>query len=230
MTDKTYYGSDFSFEECEAVGLLRVNPKLWKGEAGLFKSKWFDYRDLHPVKATYLFANMYSRAYRRLMCRRVGIEKGQYHKGFRGQDIFMLRPGDYSGFWKARQMADQLGIPYDFYNNFVMRWATDNLWKRLPRPTMLYSEKMVDAIKAAWDDEMKAAIQVPQSERYLAENFEGHQDQYDFQFWLCGLIKKRPNPHFALATYMYMQPMLVEEVVNSQFEHDIIRNAGAFAA
>ncbi len=37
------------------------------GEAELFDTKWFDYRDMHPLMATCLFTEAYKRAYSQIM-------------------------------------------------------------------------------------------------------------------------------------------------------------------
>ncbi|EFN2465353.1 hypothetical protein HKD04_005462, partial [Escherichia coli] len=46
----------------ENIGLSRC-----KDEAELFETKWFDYRDMHPLMATCLFTEAYKRQYSNIM-------------------------------------------------------------------------------------------------------------------------------------------------------------------
>ncbi len=46
----------------ENIGLSRC-----KDEAELFETKWFDYRDMHPLMATCLFTEAYKRQYSYIM-------------------------------------------------------------------------------------------------------------------------------------------------------------------
>lgn len=222
----SYFGADLTDIECQAIGLQCIpDIKRWKGEARLYRTKWFDYRQLSEIKATYLFAEYYRRAYRRLMCRKIGIERGQYSKGFRGDDIFKLKKVEYTGFWKARRMADSLGIPYDFYCNAAMTWSLESLWVRPPRPTQLYSEKILTHITEKWDSEVSAAIWQPLSDFYQLDNYVKHPDQDAFQNWLCDRIETKPNKDMALANYIEFNPLLTKEIAIDRFGEELVNKA-----
>lgn len=221
----SYYGSHFTDAEYQEIGLHCINPKYWKGEAKLYRTKWFDYRGMREVQATYLFANHYRKAYSRLMEMRVGNEIGQYKVGLKGHDVFLIGKAELTGMWRARRMADEMGIPYSFYCNTAIQYCNDFLWKRLPRPTQLYSEKVVEVVREKWEEHSAAYIQIPDDECYLLENYTESYNQDSFQHWLCGEIEKKTYPHMALETYMSLRPMLSEKIALQYFSEEMVKDA-----
>tara|TARA_R110000851_G_C13102760_1_gene569223 strand:- start:8260 stop:8955 length:696 start_codon:yes stop_codon:yes gene_type:complete len=226
-SELVFNGSHLTDNECEAIGIKHIKRKYIKKEAMLYSRKWFDYRQMHPVKATYYFAHCYTAAYKKLMEERLG-NHAIYHRGYKGGDPFRASAGQNTSFYKARQYADLLGIPYDFYCNFAMRWANDRLWKRLPRPSHLYSKDLIRAVKHAWDKRLTETIEVPTSKFYMVDGFFNHGDQLEFQHWLLKLIKKRRVPEMALTTYMCLNEYLVEDIVKEYFSDEVIQKALEF--
>lgn len=220
----SFYGSELTDEECDAIGLKNIKPKYIKKEAMLYSKKWFDYRRMHPVKATYLFAHYYTQAFNKMMKKRNG-EHDAYRKGFSGGDPMRAKAGQNTGFYRARQYADLLGIPYDFYCAFAMEWHSSRLWTRLPKSYHLYSRDFLKAVKTAWDEVLTETIVVPESDFYMADGYYEHKDQVEFQHWLLKLIKTRKVPEMALATYMFLNEYLIEGLVREYFDDSIIQKA-----
>lgn len=219
-----FYGSNYTDEEYDAIGLRYIKTKYIRKEAMLYTRKWFDYRRMHPVKATYLFAHHYTAAFGRMMAKRDG-EHAKYHRGFKGGDPMKAKAGQNTGFYKARQYADLLGIPYDFFCSYAMSWFTDRLWKRLPKPYHLYSPEFLKAVKTAWGIKLLDSIQVPDDSFYMARGFYEHPDQVAFQHWLCSIIKGRAAPEMALMTYMTLNEYLVDDFVGQYFGEEVIQKA-----
>lgn len=218
-TPQEFFGADLSRERCEALAIEKIDRRLLKEERALKDMRWFDYRWLHPVKATYLFAHHYSNAYRLMSERRFDAERAPYVKGFKGKDIFTVKSPTYLGFWRARQMADRHCIPYDFYTRTAMMWAIETAkWPNAPRPHQLYSGELAEKVVATWDEEMRRAIRLPASPFYRVENYAGHPIQDSFQEWLAAQIKTRANPERALMTYLYYVPMLRLAVAEKHFD------------
>jgi hypothetical protein len=219
-----FFGHDLEQAALDEIAKTTLASAGLRESPGLFQTKWFDYRRLHPVLATYLFAHFYSRAYRRMMVRRVGIERGLYMRGFSGGDIF-LRLDLYRGFWRARQTADQHGIPYDYYNNFAIRWADSSLWKNLPRPAQLTGEKLLDALLKSWEKDSSETLRLPEDPHFMARNYAQLPEQVAFQNWLCGRIERHPSTTEVLASALYVTEMLDEGVAIAHFGEAQIQRA-----
>jgi hypothetical protein len=224
-----YFGSDLTTQDCERIFLQSNLPiSLAKTEAGMMRVKWFDYREIHYVKATYLFASLYRRAYQSMTGKVIDSDRAPFVRGFKGDDLFELNPRETKGFWKARYTADRLCIPYDFFIEYAMNWAIDRLWKRFPRPTQLYSKPLLEDMIVAWGERCAASIPLPIDSRFYLQNYAGHDDQDAFQAWLCASISKRANPEFALATHMHINPMISEEAAARYLDADTITRANVF--
>ena len=145
------FGLNLSVAEHEQLMDEFIDQKWHKEEQELFKTKWFDYRKMHPVRATYVFAAYYKLAYNKMMQRRKDVNNGSV--GVRGKlgDVFTeTDKATRQGFWKARQNADRHGIPYGFYVRAAMRWADRRNQKYLLRPMHLYGEEITEYLIELW--------------------------------------------------------------------------------
>lgn len=227
----TFFGADLDALACDALAIEHISRPLLAHENGLFQSKWFDYRDLHPTKATYLFAHEYRRAYRWQTARRLDLKKAEHVKGFRGSDIFKLSAGELLGFWKARQAADAIGCPYEFYLRHAFMWCDKRLWKRFPRPTQLYSVALIEHVIAEWEARCKSSIPVPLSSQFYADNYQGFPAQDQFHEWFCARIKANAgkDAYITVASYLTLTPVLTEEAVEKHLGADALARAKQFA-
>ena len=224
-----YFGSEFTTQECEKAFLSSNLPlEQAKPEAALMRVKWFDYRNIHYVKATYLFASFYRAAFQRMTGKIIDRDRASFVRGFKGDDLFDLNPRECKGFWKARYTADRLCIPYDFFIRFAMNWTTDRLWKRFPRPTQLYSRPLLEDMIVAWEVQCAASTPLPVDSRFHLVNYSGHADQDAFQEWLCASISKRVNPEMALATHLHITPMISIEMAEKHIDACLIQRANKF--
>ena len=157
----------FDASDYDAIASVRLTPADFKIEPELYMTKWFDYRVLHPVQATYLFADEYTQAARGYHKRNRDVRAAPFIKPYSGKDLFTLEPEPelrqitrgknagkfkrdkspnvaksvFKALWRARQSADRLGIPYRFYCEAVMRLANERGWKRTPSAMNLISTK-----------------------------------------------------------------------------------------
>ncbi|MCG5512875.1 hypothetical protein [Ectothiorhodospira shaposhnikovii] len=217
-----YTGAGLSTEVYDAIALGKINPRLFDEEKALFNSKWFDYRRMHPVEATYLFAACYSHAYAASSIKRTG----KYSPGIRGsRDIFSGKSTNYQALWRARQQADRLGIPYPVFCDSGMAHAERLLWQRPPRPQHLCCDALQVGIIEGWLDAIKTSVRVPYDAWYRLDNFEGHPYQVAYQDWLCEQIKERRHQEYALATCIFMEKVLSVEVAAKHFPPEVVRRA-----
>ena len=163
--------------------------KSQKIEAALFRTKWFDYRRDHPLRATYAFAQAYREAYRYMTAIRFDRDKAQYVKGFSGDDFLALKGSGKTGFLRARICADRYGIPYDFWCREAMRYAEDMSWSNMPRPAQLYAPEIINHILIRWSREQEVNFREATHALYVPDNYCDNPDQQEYQRYLMEFIK-----------------------------------------
>lgn len=170
MTDEIY-GVNTSADDAARLMFTFINNDWIKVETALYTGKWFDYRFLNPVQATYIYAHYFEKFYRAAFASNIDTFKAQYIQPLPEGDWFTmpLRPDgmdddDYaklvkrrktliSGLWRGRQIADALGMPYEIYIDRAFHW-TLRWWQQrhLPRAHQLYSELATDRAAIDWND------------------------------------------------------------------------------
>lgn len=219
----TFFGQTLTHEECEVLAIARIDRKLLAAEPALYESKWFDYRPLHPVMATYLCVHYYNRAF--------GDFVGKYFDhgrrfmvGFKGKDFMNTR--EFKSFWRLRQKADELGIRYDFFMREAMNFCAAHGWRQPPRPQMISTNNdMLVEITNKWAMECRAKIQFAVSPRFQVEHFVGGRDQLAYEDYLIGEIMKRPHPKYALHAALYIYGHLRIEAALAKLPDSAIEGA-----
>lgn len=211
-----------STAECDAIALQCINPKLMTGEAGLYSTKWWDYRFYHPIKATVLFAQAYVWAVQQAIKRRYSLYKGMYAKVLNEDDLFANSKRIVTGLWKARREADKYGTPYDLWCHWAMDYAEERNWQYLPKPFQMYSEKalegdisIVEYIVARWNDAKRERPCHSQSPFYRRECDHGHPYQKAHQKELIQRIMSSPCPAIDVSVYVFKEQLLNDRLVRA---------------
>lgn len=125
----------------ENVGLSRA-----KNEAELFQCKWFDYRHLHPMDATILFAEAYKKEYAAIMGShgREDYRVSPFKTGLKRVPFIRLSKANITSLWKARQKADELGVEYGYFISSILSIAAKREWRELPRPQHLWQDDLLE--------------------------------------------------------------------------------------
>jgi hypothetical protein len=208
MTADIYFGSNLSNIELDVLALKHVKPELRGLEAGLYQTKWFDYRHLHPVSATYLFAHHYQEQVRVIYAKTRDIEKAKDAKAFVTPDIFVLP--ELTAIVTARQAYDRIGMRYDFGIAYTFNRTCDRGWGYFPRPNQLYGEELLMDLSDAWHQRCVDSYQFVQESRFKMNRYVGHPDQIAHQEWALNQCTKRQHPHMLLST------LLKEQYVNPE--------------
>ena len=221
-------GSEWSAVECDALAIQYVPLVLLQEEAALYGSKYWDYRFMHPAQATQLFAHSYARAKKHAVERRTDIWVGRNMKGIKDPVIFDLGQRAVIGFWKGRQMADRMGIPYDFYCEAAMLFADVARWENLPTATQLYSDNvpehlrttdfavsMIAYIEKRWLDRMETAACFATHEDYLAVNYVGSSAQNSYLNYCFGRVSHSANKAAVLSCMFEKGQVSPEQVMTA---------------
>lgn len=201
-----------------------VGIALLRKEPDLFESKWFDYRHLHPLLATQKFMHEYRAAHREAMQARVGMDDAIRAHGTKNMLLTDAGKREFTSFWKARQKADELGMPYGFFCRTAMTTSARWGWPYTPRPMQLYSDEMVERTKDAWAEFALNNAPLATHPTYLASDFASAPDQIAYQRWLAKHIQLRRHPEFLARTLLdkgHLHRVTAEQFVGP----DIVRKA-----
>lgn len=127
--------------------------------------------------------------------------------------------------WKARQSADEHGIPYDVYCMSGMKAAIGRIWQRTPNPSQLYSNNIFNSIIERWAELASQKMYVSNNLFYQLENWIGHPSQIAHAEWVCEQISARINPEFALAQCAFRQHLIPSQMIRSKFRESTILSA-----
>jgi len=224
---EAFIGHDLSRAELELRG-MRIDPVHREGEADLMRSRWFDYADMHPVAATYLFAHLYNEQTRRFYAACIDERTAADQVGFTPEDIFYSR--DLTAMWLARRCADKNGWPYDFVLEVAQKRFIDKLFHRFPRPNQLYSEEFELDLQDEWRARLARQLVYSRAPRFKAMNFTGQVVQARHANFVIEQIKSRVRPHTGLLGRMLHEDVLSVTMAATRFKPDEVCAALEVAA
>jgi hypothetical protein len=220
------YGSALTPADCEMLALSRIDQSLRVAESLLYTRKWFDTRHLHPVQATYLFADEYRQAVRRAYAFQKDVRTLDTVKGFDVEGLFESR--ELTAMWRARQAYDAVGCRYSFALDAIMKRFCDRGWKVFPRPNQLYAEEIVLDVRDAWNRECKAITQLAKHDRFRSENYAGHPDQIAYQAWQIAQVNSRGGNRAMLVARLLQEHALSDRTVIAVFGPSALAQAQRF--
>lgn len=231
--------TQLSYTDFDALTIEFINTKLFEKERYLYKTKWWDVKNLHPLDATYMFAESYKHAMKEAIKRRKCLFRGINYKGLKHDDFLSCSKQVITGMWKARQQADMLGIEYSFYCNAAMRYAEERDHKFLPGPSQLYSTKpklkddlsMVEYIYDKWLAANNNRLLHAQSQFYSMSVFSKNRYQIEHQRFLLNAIRRKPSmKHVLIAELVYRKRLIGAEAIERAFPNgeSLVRQAEKF--
>lgn len=215
-----FYGDHFTDDDCELIALTQIHAQHLEGEAAAMQSKWFDYRMMPHVRATYWFARCYNQAYQNFFAETRDKDTAKMIRGIHHEDVFKSR--DKTAVHLARQAFDMIGVRYEFGLSFAMQRFLDRGWKSMPRPNQLYGEELIEDMADAWRIECSARLQIPTNPMFLAENYTGTRIQREFHEWLFQQINRRSVRHLGLGQAVYVAKVLPESIAAEKYGEGLL--------
>ncbi len=243
-----FYGDDFDHVKLESIVLERVDPKLIEKEAELMSVKWFDYRRIHCLQATYYFAEVYKQAYKEFMHVAFDADMASGIEGVFKRPKISKRDGvtklktkentpdfmdtrEFQAYWKLRQTADELRVPYTFFMTHANKWHLEKCYREKaifpPRPGHITSkEELLVQIASAWEDEKDVRIQYAGDPYFTADEYDGSQNHQDYERFILSQIENREaSKQYALATALYTRRAIRESAAEEHFGEDLLNRA-----
>lgn len=224
-----FYGTDLSDTDLARLFYQKIQhvPEARRGrqERALIGTKWFDYRFMGPVLATFYYAQCYGEVHKRLFARHIDREAAERMRGAKYANIFEDHPSRVTGLWRGRQHADAIGMPYDLYIELAMERGMRYKRDYLPAPQQLYSEDAVKAAFEGWRERLTGRIYVATDPRYRNDHYIGQPSQINHRIWVLGQIERRP-PIIRLDIlkhYLINDPVITDELVAERFGADTLQ-------
>lgn len=218
--------SDLSNEAALALDEIwyRIaTPEQLAIEDGLFSTKWFDYRQLHPVQSAYLYASAFESIYRRFYAEVKDRRAAEHIKVFKVDDIFAEPNPVARALWQGRMVADAAGMPYDVYIRLSLKHRLRGWRQRfLPRPSHLYQEDIYLKVVAEWEELQSARLYVAESPFYTNERYRGLKSQNDHHEWLFAQAIKRADVMPFLARFVLDDKTLPAEKVAARYGEETV--------
>lgn len=212
---------ELSFED-DLVMQMHVPKKLQGFDPDLFQTKWFDYRRMTPVQATCAYIKAYTKVYREIYARDIDHERAKHVQPTTVTGLFAALANNdakakrkLSGFWRGRQVADALGMPYELYIEHAFTYRMRR-WQRayLPQPEHLYHEFDVEKIQELWEELQAGRLYLPEDPAFLVQNYQDIPYQNDFHEWLFKQAKLRGDEAYTLANLIEKDLMPIDKVAN----------------
>lgn len=223
---ETFTGSALNLPDCELLAFAKIPGEVRAVESELFGLKWFDYRHMHPTKATYQFAHAYSKIVRALFAEQKDRDKAEKVTAFFPTDIFKNR--ELLATTAARQAFDRLGVRYEFAINFILRRNVERGWRVFARPNQIYGEETLLDMLDAWKVERDARLQIPLNPRFKVENFTGHPDQFAWEQYAVKQIDTREHKDKAMGS-LFNAGVLRLQAATVSFPAQTVRDGQRFA-
>ncbi|GAB1715044.1 MAG: hypothetical protein NTAFB05_00860 [Nitrobacter sp.] len=173
----------------------RISKKDGIAERGLMRTKWFDYRFMSPLTATDEFVRNYVAVYQRKWDTNFSTEEASHKLAIRG-GYWRSSQTEFISFWRARQFADELGVPYGLFCNHALEFLLRKGYTRPARPNQLYAEKNKQAIAEhvmeAWREHcFDLEFMTSKLPHYHLKNFRSQPAQHAHQDWVVEQIRAR---------------------------------------
>lgn len=220
-----FYGDNFSEEIYKELSEKKFAPFLLAGENKYYWTKWFDYRRLHFLQATYFFIAVYNVYYQQWYKKTVNVKTAPYALITKKDFLDSKQRGD---FMRCRRFCDRCGLPYDFFLCNALRHSLIDTDERLyfPRPSQICPTDRdgEEYYLNLWQSETKI--------RYAKDPFLKTPQwicspvQIDYENYIVRKIKqKRSAVDLILFNAIYTQQALRIERAFEEFDRSLVLDA-----
>ena len=210
-----YISANSTKDDLWVFELAHITEEMRIEEPALRQSRWFDYRQKLPIECTQIFADTYCKLYREMYAT---LRDYEYAEKITGN----LSQGDLMSLWQARQAADRMGCPYEFYIRYAMTRTFERCWKYIPRPNQIYNEELyLDGIDL-WEKTKREILFLANSDYFKNQSYNGHPDQHAYHAYLIQMVKFRPVPEMILTRLIFREQCLTEELAVKHFGSDVV--------
>jgi hypothetical protein len=225
----SFFNDNLAFDHYEILTVNKVPLKDRKKESELMASKWFDYRLMHPMMATYYFYHLYVQEFQAFLAKTVNRDTATFIFPFKGEARFdFLKAREALSIWRLRQQADLLGIRYEFF----LKTAFNKMYRMIangrvvpPRPAMFNKVEFLSEIHIEWEAMCKAVIQFACSPYFTVSCFENSLMQLDYESYMVRQVWSRRIPYYSLSACLHKYEAIRIERAFKEFDPQTIQLA-----
>ncbi|WP_342316127.1 hypothetical protein [Lysobacter sp. FW306-1B-D06B] len=209
-------------EMCFAREILE--PEDFDLEADLATLAYLDYRYMTPYERTEAFMLAYQKWY----AIKQRDSRGRVGRRVQRAHLSAWPDARITMFWRARQHADALGVPYGRYIIAAMNKASDDGTSELPAPNQLYSDDVVAHVSKQLAGLFKSGTipLLPRdcNPRFFSENYTGDPVQRGALDAIEADIRKtgKVNQAARLARYMRESRLISEDEARCRLGDDLV--------
>lgn len=196
----------------DLFSLMLIAKSVRENDKALFSSKWFDYRFMTSFQATMQYMRDFETVGRRIYRREFDMNRSAHihfltpetlRRAIEQGEMNVKLKSRLTGFWRGRQVADALGMPYPDYIELALSNRM-RAWQRgyLPKPEQLYDMIMVERIQAKWQEMKAARTYLPDHHAFMVQNYHDLPVQNDFHEYLFEQASSGGNRFFQIARFI----------------------------
>jgi hypothetical protein len=191
-----------------------------ESEIDLDQRKWFDYRFMTPLRATEQFVAEYVKVFQRKYDQNFDSSQAANKSGTRSRN-WKSCSQEFTAFWRARQVADYVGVPYAHYLEPAVEHLLRRGYENIPRPNQLYSKKTFGAIEGCvtdhWSECCDVEFKFSQLPQYHIAAFRGLPAQSAHQDWIVRQIQARHSRIEDISRFCFVEAVLLEDRARREF-------------
>lgn len=224
-----FYCNNLAFDHYEILMINKIPKKERKIETELMTTKWFDYRLMHPMYATYYFYHLYIKEFQAFWAKAINFETSSFIYPFKGDArLDFMKAREALSIWRLRQKADLLGIRYDFF----LKTAFNKIHRMQaggriipPRPAMFNKEELLAEIHNEWLAMCKASLQIACSPYFTVLNFNNSLMQREHESFVLDQVAQRTIPYYSLSSCLHLYEVVSIESALQRFDFNIVQLA-----
>jgi hypothetical protein len=188
-------------------------------ERQLHGMKWFDYRFMTPMEATMKFREVFQEFYQNKYSRNIDSPSAETKFGVRNGEA-TSHPAEFTSFWRVRQQADELGVPYNVFLDAALEVLLRNGFERVPYINQLSKKHRLlvgTAVWQHWVEYKDSWFRFSGLPQYRNESFSGLRAQTDHRAWVLDEIDRRGAKARAIGAACFVDRVITEELAEARF-------------
>lgn len=206
--NQPFAGAELNALMCDKFAIRKIDQDALVQDVDLFDTKWWDYRTMHPTQATLYFHHVFKTIAPTYVSKYVDMDVAKgYEIGITRNDLRLSKLATIRAFWKARQIADAIGVPYDvyikvalqhFYDNYRMFATTKSGKQNLPYPSQMASAMITEKVIKEWEaiKSSPGFSRLPESDLILGQDIWFRDDM---EKSIINQFKSKSNPRTHVA-------------------------------
>lgn len=196
-----------------------VKSEFLADEPASDSKRWPEYGYKSALQCTELFCQLYLKLYREHYSRYEDSATAQDQKPV-DPELLLNDDRQINGLWRARQCADQIGMPYGLFLRVAIDWgARQRNRKEFPAPNQLYGSQQIQEACETWEKEKASTpiFTVDWDDRLFVGDTSFDPARRNALQLAIERLKKAAHPQFMLANLIGRDGAMSETIARRIF-------------